>query len=104
MRNFEVRESVSLDFLALNRSSTDDKRIFGQVKQIYNSPSYKMGTKNGVLDRIFPTSELMLLPSTIDLEIPVPDSDREITQYTVAARECTTDKLLVFCKIKEKRS
>ena len=46
----------------------------------------------------------MPLPSTIDLEIPVPAPDRKITLHAVAARESTTDKVPVFCKCKDKRS
>ena len=46
----------------------------------------------------------MPLPSTIDLEIPVPAPDRKITLHAIAARESTTDKVPVFCKCKDKRS
>ena len=69
VKNFEVGESVSVAVPALDRASTDDKRIFGQVKRVHIGPSYEIQTKYGVLDRNFPTSELMPLPSTIDLEI-----------------------------------
>lgn len=104
VKNFEVGESVSVAVPALDRASTDDKRIFGQVKQVDNGPSYEIQAKYGVLDCNFPTSELMPLPSTIDLEIPVPDLNRKITLHAVAARESTTDKVPVFCKCKDKRS
>ena len=57
-----------------------------------------------MLDRNFPTSELMPLPSTIYLEIPVPALDRKITLHAIAARESTTDKVPVFYKCKNKRS
>ncbi len=43
---------------------TEDKGIFGQVKPVCNSASYKIQTKYGVLDRNFPTSELVPLTST----------------------------------------
>ena len=56
-----------------------------------------------LLDRNFPTSELMPLPSTIDLEITVPAPDRKITLHAIAARESTTE-VAVFDKCKNKRS
>ena len=89
---------------ASDRASTDDKRVFGQVIRIDSGPSNKIQTKYGILDRKFPTSELMPLPSTIDLGISTPAPDRKITLHAVAARESTTDKVPVFCKCKDKRS
>ena len=47
------------------------------------------------------TSELMPLPSTIDLGIPTPAPDRKLTLH---ADENTTDRVPVFCKCKDKRS
>ena len=85
VKNCKVGESVSVAVPALDRASTDDKRIFGQVKQVHNGPSYEIQTKYGVLDRNFPISKLMPLPSTIDLEIPVLAPNRKITLHAVAA-------------------
>ncbi len=87
---------------ALDRASTDDKRIFGQVVCIHSGPNYEIQTKYGIFDRNFPTS--VPLPSTIDLGIPTPTPDQKITLHAVAARESTTDKVPVFCKCKNKRS
>lgn len=100
VKSFKVGESVSVAVSALDHASTDDKRIFGQAKQVHNGPSYEIQTKYGILDRNFPTSELMPLPSTIDLEIPVPAPDRKKTLHAIAAQESTTDKVPVFCKCK----
>lgn len=86
-RNFEVGKSVGVAVLALDRASTDDNRIFGQAKQAHNRPSYKTQTKYRVLDRNFPTSELMPLLSTIDLKIPVPTPYGKGILNAVAARD-----------------
>ena len=83
-----------------SRSSTGSSiykminRFFGQVKQVDNRPSYKIRNKYGLLDCNFLMSELMPLPSTIDLETPVPAPHRKIKLDAVAAREGTTDKVL----------
>lgn len=87
MRNFEVGKSVGVAVLAIDRASTDDDRIFGQAKQAHNRPSYKTQTKYRVLDRNFPTSELMPLLSTIDLKIPVPAPYGKGILNAVAARD-----------------
>lgn len=54
--------------------------------------------------KFFPTPELMTLPSTIDLEIPVPPPDGKRILHAVAARDSTTDKVPGFWKCKDKRS
>ena len=46
--NIEVGESVSVAVSTVDRAFTDDQRIFEQVNQVYNSPSYKIQTKYGV--------------------------------------------------------
>ena len=104
VRFYKNGDSVSVAVPALDRASTDDKRIFGQIIRIHSGPSYKIQTKFGILDQNFPTSELMPLPSTINLEIPTAAPDRKISLDAVAARKSTTDKVPVFCKYKDKRS
>lgn len=87
---------------SLDHASTDDKWIFGQVKQVHNG--YEIQTKYGILDRNFPTFELMHLPSTINLEIPLLAPDHKITLHAVAAWESTMDKVPVVCKCRDKCS
>ena len=54
---FELGDKVSVAVLALDRASTDDKRLFGQVVGIYEEfNTYTILTKHGVLDRQCPTS------------------------------------------------
>ena len=72
VKKFKVGKSFSVVVSALDRPSTDDKRSFGQVKRVHNGFSYAIQTKYGILDHKFPSSELMFLPSTVNLEIPVP--------------------------------
>ncbi len=64
-----MRDKVSIAVPALDRASTDDKRIFGQVIKGFDN-AYSIQTKHGVLDRNYPTSGLMSLPDTIELGIP----------------------------------
>ena len=44
-------------------------------------------------------SELMPLPSTINLGIPTPAADRKITLHALVASESTTDKVPVFLQV-----
>ena len=89
---------------ASDQASTDDRRVFSQVIHFHSGSSYEIQTKYGILNRNFPTSELMPLPSTIDLGILTPPPDRKITLHAIAASESKTDKVPVFCNCKDKRS
>ncbi len=104
VRSFKIGEAVSVAVPELDRASKDDKRVFGQVIRIYSGLSYKIQTKYRILDRNFLTSELMPLPSTMDLGIPIPAPDQKIILHAVAVCESTTDKIPVFCKCKDERS
>ena len=75
--------------------------MIGQVIKKFGD-TYSIQTKHGVLDKDYPTSELMSLPDTIELGIPEPPPNKKkITLHTVAAKESTTDKVPVHCKCKD---
>lgn len=98
------RKSISIAVSALDRPSTDNTRIFGNVNQVHNGSSYDIQIKYGVLDCNFPNFKLMPLPSIIDVVILIPALDWRITLHVAAAAESTTDKVLIFCKCKDKCS
>lgn len=52
---FAMEAKVSVAVPALDRASTDDKRVFGQVIKNFGD-TYSIQTKHGVLDRNYPTS------------------------------------------------
>ena len=52
---FAIGDKVSSAVPALDRASTDNKRIFGQVIKSFDN-AYSIQTKHGVLDRNYPTS------------------------------------------------
>lgn len=99
---FSVGDTVSVAVPALDRASTDDKRIFGRVIKVYEDKDvYKIVTKYGILDRNYPVSELNPLPGTIDLAIPQLQPTNVVTLHHCAAQESTTDKVPVYCGCKE---
>ena len=94
---FAIGDKVSVAVPALDRASTDDKRVFGQVIKSFGD-AYSIQTKHRVLERNHPTSELMPLLDTIKLGIPEPPPSKKITLHTVAAK---TEKVPVRCKCKD---
>ena len=99
VKAFAIGDKVSIAVPALDRASTDDKRIFGRVIKSFDN-AYSIQTKYGVLDRNYPTFELMALPDTIELGIPEPPPSKKITLHTVAAKESNTETVLLHCNVK----
>ena len=95
---FALFDQVSVAVPALDRASTDDKRIFGKVVGLFPEyNSYQIMTKYGFLDRNYPVSELNPLPSEIDIRIPEPMPQATVTLHYCAAQESTTKKVPVHC-------
>lgn len=98
-------DPVSVAVPALDRASTDDKRVFGRVITVYEELYlYKILTKYGVLDRNYPISVLNPLPPTIDLGIPEPPPTAVITLHYCATQESTTKKVPVHCGCKDQKT
>ena len=91
---YQKGDQVSVTVLALDRISTDDKRVFGRVIDIRGEyDSYQILTKYRVLDRQYPISELNPLPEHIDIGIPNPPPTMVVTLYHCAAQESTSEKV-----------
>lgn len=101
---FAVGDQLSVAVPALDRASTDDKRIFGRViGVIENYDCYQIVTKHGVLDRNYPISELNPLPDHIDIGIPEPPPTNVVSLHYCAAQESTTEKVPVHCNCRNQR-
>ncbi len=103
VKGFKVDDKVSVAVPALDRASTDDKRIFGRIIRVVGD-TYGIQTKYGILDRLHPTSELMSLPDTIDLGIPDPAPSKKISLRYVSAQESTTAVTPVHCRCKDRKT
>ena len=102
---FEIGDQVSVAVPALDRATTDDKRMFGRVinvKEEYDS--YQIVTKYGVLNRWYPISELNPLPKHIDIGIPNPPPTNPVSLHACAAQESTTEKVAVHCGCRDQRT
>ena len=105
VRTFALFDQVSVAVPALDRASTDNKRIFERVIGLnpeYNS--YQILTKYGILDRNYPTSELNPLPSEINIEIPDPAPQETVTLHYCASQESTTEKIPVHCNCRDQKT
>ena len=102
---FELGDQVSVAVPALDRASTNDKRIFERVIGVIEDyDSYQIQTKYKILNRNYPISELNPLPPHIDIEISNPSSSGLVTLHHCAAQESTTEKVLVHCNCRDQKT
>ena len=102
---FELGDQVSVAVPALDRASTDDKRLFGRVIEVHEDyNSYQIVTKHGILDRNYPISELNRLPDHIDIEIPNPPPTVKVSLHYCAAQESTTERIPVHCNCRDRKT
>ena len=102
VRVFDENEKVSVAAPKEDRASTDGKRVFGYVLEVIDKD--RIQTKYGVLERCYPTSELMPLPDTVDLDIPEPRPTQKITLHHIPAKESTFEQLEVQCGCKDQKT
>ncbi len=76
--SFKIAEIVIVAVPALDRASTNNKEVFGQVVHIHSGFNHEIGTKYGMLDWNFFIYQLMTLRSTVDLRIFTPLTDEKI--------------------------
>ena len=105
VRTFDLGEQVSIAVPALDRASTNDKRLFRRIVGYHpNYNSYQILTKYGVLDRNYPISELNPLPSEFDLGISEPLPTATVTLHYCAAQESTSEKIPVHCNCRDQKT
>ena len=102
---YAIDDKVSVAVPALNRASTDDKRIFKRIIDVIEEyDSYRILTKHGLLDRNYPISELNPLPSHIDLGISNSPPSNIVTLHYCAAQKSTTEKMPVHCDCRDQKT
>ena len=102
---FSLGEQVSIAVPALDRASTDDRRLFGRIIGLHpDYNSYQILTKYGVLDRNYPVSELNPLPMEFDIGIPDPPPTAVVTLHHCAAQESTSEKVPVHCNCRDQKT
>ncbi len=101
---FQTEDIVTFRIPKEDRAATDNHRVGVMIKSIPNKRRHKIQTRFGVLDCLYPTGELNVIPS-IDQEsyrssfVGVPT--KLISLYEVSAKIRTSNKVAVHCSCKK---
>jgi hypothetical protein len=72
-----------------DRTSTNYRRLFGQILEEPYSYRYKVLTCSGVIKRLIPTKELGVIAVALWSDINIPETTKEVI-LGLAAREAST--------------
>ena len=72
-----------------DRTSTDNRHLFGQILEEPYSHRYKVLTCSGIIKRLIPTKELGVVAIALWSDINIPKTTKEVT-LGLAAREAST--------------
>jgi hypothetical protein len=100
IRVFSQGDKVSIAVPRLDRTSTDDKRVFGKVLDMPKDDRYEIITPYGILDRLYPTNQLLPLDESIEVNIPSGNVSK-VSLHFVAAKESSSGTIMVHCGCKK---
>lgn len=89
IQHFDFGDIVFLKVPREDRTSTDNRRLFGQILDEPYSHRYKVLTCSGIIKRLMPTKELGVVAIALWSDIIIPETAKEVT-LGLAAREAST--------------
>lgn len=100
IQHFEVGDIVSVKVPREDRTSTDNRRLFGRILEEPYPHRYKILTYSGIIQRLVPTKGLGMVDKALWSDISIPECTKEVT-LSLAAREASTSaRVGISCQCK----
>lgn len=100
IEHFEINDIISIKIPKEDRTSTDNKRIFGKVLEEPYNHRYRILTHSGILKRLIPTKSLVTVDKALWSDIKIPSSTEEVTLREAARDASTSIRIAVSCQCK----
>ena len=100
IQHFNIGDIVSIKVPREDRTSTDNRRLFGRILEEPYAHRYKILTDSGVIKRLMPTKGLSAVNESLWPDITIAMTTKEVT-LTEAARDASTSaRVGVSCQCK----
>jgi hypothetical protein len=100
IEHFKIGDIISIKIPREDRTSTDNRRLFGRILAEPYSHRYRIVILSGIIKRLIPTKELGIVERVLWSDIVIPDTSIEVT-LTLAAREASTsERVGISCQCK----
>ncbi len=90
IQHFDIGDIVSIKVPREDRTSTDNRRLFGRILEEPYSHRYRILTSSGAIKRLIPTKELGIVDQALWADITFPTIFREVTLREAAREESTS--------------
>jgi hypothetical protein len=100
IQHFDIGDIVSLKVPREDRTSTDNRRLFGQILEEPYSYRYKVLTCSGIIKRLIPTKELGIVATALWSDINIPKTTKEVTLGLAAREASTSARVGISCQCK----
>jgi transposase InsO family protein len=100
IQHFEIGDIVSLKVPREDRTSTDNRRLFGRILNEPYSYRYKVLTSSGIIKRLIPIKELGIVAEALWSDIIIPETTKEVTLGLAAREASTSSRVGISCQCK----
>jgi hypothetical protein len=100
IQHFDIGDIVSLKVPREDRTSTDNRRLFGQILEEPYSHRYKVLTCSGIIKRLIPTKELGVVAIALWSNVIVLETTKEVTLGLAAREASTSARVGISCQYK----
>jgi hypothetical protein len=100
IQHFDIGDIVSLKVPREDRTSTDNRRLFGRILEEPYSYRYKVLTCSGIIKRLIPTRELGVITVALWSDINLPETTKEVTPGLAASEASTSTRVGISCQCK----
>ncbi|KAK9444015.1 integrase core domain-containing protein [Metarhizium brunneum] len=98
IQHFNIGDIFSIKVPREDRTSTDNRRLFGRILEEPYAHRYRILTTSGVIKRLIPTKGLSAVNDSLWPDITIPRTTKEVT-LTEAARDASTSaRVWVSCQ------
>ena len=100
IQHFNIGDIISIKVPREDRTSTDNRRLFGRILEEPYAHRYRILTTSGIIKRLIPTKGLSIVDESLWPDITIPATTNEVT-LTEAARDASTSaRVGVSCQCK----
>lgn len=100
IQHFGIRDIVSLKVLREDRTSIDNKRLFGQILEEPYFHRYKVLTCSGIIKHLIPTKELGVVAKVLWSDIKIPKTTKEVILGLATREASTSTRVRILCQYK----
>ncbi|KAH8820753.1 hypothetical protein F5884DRAFT_827092 [Xylogone sp. PMI_703] len=100
VEHFKPGDIVAIRIPKEDRTSTDNRTLWGRILTEPHSHRYKIATQYGVLNRLMPTKDLGIVNKHLWSSIIIPETINEIALTTAAREASTSQRVKISCQCK----